>query len=109
MKKLAVFFDGTWNSEDQHTRDGRACPTNVTKLFEATLPDGIQNSPQIVHYVQGVGTRKSERLRGGGFGFGISDNIKEGYKFLVSNYEQGDQIYIFGLREAPIPLFWPPR
>lgn len=37
-KKLVVFFDGTWNRADQHTKDGKACPTNVVKLFEATLP-----------------------------------------------------------------------
>jgi uncharacterized protein (DUF2235 family) len=96
-KKLAVFFDGTWNSADQRTKNGQPCPTNVTRLFEATLPSDEQNQlRQIVHYIQGVGTRKFERMRGGGFGYGISDNIKEGYKFLVSNYEQGDEIYIFG-------------
>jgi hypothetical protein len=95
-KKLVVFFDGTWNSADQHTRDGKACPTNITKLFEATLPQDEDSVPQIVHYVQGIGTRKIERIRGGGFGYGISDNIKEGYRFLVSNYDPGDEIYIFG-------------
>ena len=95
-KKLGVFFDGTWNRADQVSRSGEPSPTNVTKLFEATLPHDGQGRPQIVHYVQGVGTRRSERLRGGGFGLGISDNIKEGYRFLVSNYEPGDDIYIFG-------------
>ncbi len=96
MKKLAVFFDGTWNTADQLAVNGLPCPTNVVKLFEATLPDDNQNNPQIVHYVQGIGTRKLERIRGGGFGYGISDNIKEGYRFLVSNYELGDEVYIFG-------------
>jgi uncharacterized protein (DUF2235 family) len=95
-KKLAVFFDGTWNSADQHAKDGQPCPTNVSRLFEATLPKDEHNHPQIVHYVQGVGTRTGERVSGGGFGYGISDNIRDGYKFLVSNYEQGDEIYIFG-------------
>ena len=95
-KKLAVFFDGTWNKADQCAKDGQPCPTNVTKLFEAILPCGAKNQPQLVHYIQGVGTRKLERMLGGGFGYGISDNIKEGYKFLVSNYEQGDEIYVFG-------------
>ncbi|MHC1743112.1 MAG: DUF2235 domain-containing protein [Syntrophobacteraceae bacterium] len=95
-KKLVVFFDGTWNREDQHRADGRSCPTNVAKLFEATLPDDPNGSPQIVHYVRGVGTRASQRLRGGGFGMGISENIMEGYRFLVSNYEPQDEIYIFG-------------
>ncbi|MCX7004763.1 MAG: DUF2235 domain-containing protein [bacterium] len=97
MKKLAVFFDGTWNSSDQHTEKEQPCPTNMAKLFEATQPNSAQNEvPQIVHYIQGVGTHKLERIRGGGFGFGISDNIKEGYKCLVSNYEKGDEVFIFG-------------
>ena len=95
-KKLAIYFDGTWNTADQHTKDGLSCPTNVSKLFAATLPHDNQNNHQIVHYVRGVGTRKLERIRGGGFGYGISDNIKEGYRFLVSNHEPGDDIYIFG-------------
>jgi uncharacterized protein (DUF2235 family) len=89
-KKLAVFFDGTWNRADQPH------PTNITKLFEATESEDEFLTPQIIHYVRGVGTRRSERVKGGGFGFGISDNIKDGYKFLVSNYNPGDQIYIFG-------------
>lgn len=96
MKKLAVFFDGTWSREDQHDRNGHSCPTNITKLFEATLPADTRDHAQIVHYVRGIGTKRTERLRGGGFGYGISDNIKEGYRFLVSNYEAGDAVYILG-------------
>ncbi|MBM3227110.1 MAG: DUF2235 domain-containing protein [Candidatus Tectomicrobia bacterium] len=96
QKKLAVFFDGTWNRADQHAQDGQPCPTNIAKLFAATLPHDNQGIPQIVHYVQGVGTRRFERISGGGFGYGISENIKEGYRFLVSNYEPGDDIYLFG-------------
>lgn len=95
-KKLVIFFDGTWNRADQHSKDGKLCPTNITKLFIATLPHDLQGNEQIIHYVQGVGTKTFERIRGGGFGYGISDNIKDGYKFLVSNYEDGDDIYIFG-------------
>jgi uncharacterized protein (DUF2235 family) len=95
-KKLVVFFDGTWNSADQHSKDGKLCPTNVAKLFIATLTHDLLQNEQIIHYVKGVGTKKLERISGGGFGYGISDNIKDGYQFLVSNYEDGDDIYIFG-------------
>jgi len=96
IKKLVVFFDGTWNSADQHSRDGKLCPTNITKLFIVTLPHDLQQHEQIIQYVQGVGAKRFERFIGGVFGYGISDNIKDGYKFLVSNYEDGDEIYIFG-------------
>ena len=95
-KKLVIFCDGTWNWPDQKTVDGRPCPTNVLKLFEATMPYDQGGNPQIVHYVEGVGTRWGERLRGGGFGYGISDNIKNAYCFIVSNYAPGDEIFLFG-------------
>lgn len=89
-KKLVVFCDGTWNKPDQQA------PTNVTKLFEAICQDDVGGVPQIVHYVQGVGTRWFDRVVGGAFGWGISGHIKEGYQFLCSNYEPGDEIYLFG-------------
>jgi uncharacterized protein (DUF2235 family) len=95
-KRLIVFFDGTWNRADQHSSDGRPSPTNIAKLFQATLPGDVDGKIQVIHYIKGVGTRRLERLSGGGFGFGISDNIKDGYSFLVSNYETGDEIFIFG-------------
>jgi uncharacterized protein (DUF2235 family) len=95
QKKLIVFCDGTWNRADQQS-DGKPCPTNVLRLFEATLSDDADGAPQITHYIEGVGTRKMERLWGGGFGYGISDNIKNAYSFIVSNYEKGDKIFLFG-------------
>lgn len=95
-KRLVVFCDGTWNKEDQKTRDGRPCPTNVLRLFELTRIGDGDNCPQIVHYVRGVGNRWDERVTGGGFGLGISDNIQGAYQFLVSNYEDGDEIFLFG-------------
>lgn len=92
-KKLVIFCDGTWNSAD-HTGGN----TNVFRLFQAVKPydRGRPPHPQVVHYTRGVGTRKQERIRGGGFGFGISENIKDAYAFIVSNYERGDEIFLFG-------------
>ena len=90
-KKIAVFCDGTWNQAS-------VARTNVVKLFQATQHYDMENppNPQIAHYLKGVGTRREEWLRGGAFGYGISDKIKEGYSFIVSNFEQGDKIYLFG-------------
>lgn len=95
-KKLIVFCDGTWNKPDQRDDDHRPCPTNVAKLFEATASHDHTGAPQLATYVQGVGTHWYDRLLGGAFGFGISENIKEGYRFLCSNYVPGDEIYLFG-------------
>ncbi len=95
-KKIVVFCDGTWNSEDQKTRDGVPCPTNVLRMLEATKSAGEDGDIQIVHYIEGLGTRRWERLLGGGFGFGISDNIKDAYRFIVSNYDPGDRLFLIG-------------
>jgi uncharacterized protein (DUF2235 family) len=95
-KNIVVFCDGTWNREDQKGADHKVCQTNVAKLFEATCPFDAEGNPQVLHYLRGVGTRRRERVTGGGFGLGISDNIKEAYKFICSNYQPGDKIYLFG-------------
>ncbi len=95
-KNIIIFCDGTWNKPDQTSRDHKPCPTNVAKLFEAVCPYDANGIPQIVHYVPGVGTSWNDRIKGGGFGYGISDNIKSGYKAICSNYEAGDRIFLFG-------------
>jgi uncharacterized protein (DUF2235 family) len=95
-KRIIVFCDGTWNSADRHTKDGRPCPTNVLRLFEATCHGGKDGTPQVAHYVGGVRTHKWDKLIGGAFGWGISANIKDAYSFIVSNYEVGDEIFLFG-------------
>jgi uncharacterized protein (DUF2235 family) len=94
MKRLVIFCDGTWNalSSQYHT--------NVVMAAQAVLPqsDGIA---QIVYYNEGVGTtylvsRKWEQRLAGAFGLGLFDKIADAYRFIVFNYEPGDEIYIFG-------------
>ena len=36
------------------------------------------------------------RLIGGAIGEGLADNVQEAYSFLVSNYVEGDEIYLIG-------------
>lgn len=95
-KKLIVFCDGTWNTADEKDQQGNPCPTNVSKLFRATEAEDFNANPQIVHYVQGVGTHKDDKIWGGAFGMGISQNILDGFQFICSNYEPGDEIFLFG-------------
>ena len=94
-KRLIVCCDGTWNRPDQ-MESGIAAPTNVAKIALAVLRDAPDGPPQLLHYHAGVGTRRFERLRGGAFGFGISRNVRDCYRFLVENYEPGDELYLFG-------------
>ena len=37
-----------------------------------------------------------DRFTGGAFGEGIEANIRELYRFIVYNYEPGDDLYFFG-------------
>lgn len=96
MKKLILCCDGTWNTADQKT-DGELCPTNVTKLGLRIAQHDAQGVPQVVYYHQGVGTGNwLDRVSGGAFGHGLEDNVYAVYRFLISNYEPGDQIFLFG-------------
>ena len=95
MKRIAVFCDGTWNSADQAS-NGAPCPTNVVKLAVRVERRGGGVS-QVSSYGQGVGTGGSlDRLTGGAFGRGLDDNLYSAYRFLMLNYEPGDEIFLFG-------------
>jgi hypothetical protein len=93
-KRLVLCCDGTWNRPDQ-ARDGRPCPTNVTKVAMAVARDG-DGIEQRVFYQPGVGTAARERLRGGAFGWGLSKGVQDVYRFVVDNYEPGDELFFFG-------------
>lgn len=87
-RKLILLFDGTWNNKRDRT--------NVTHMKEAVISSGEDDAEQVCFYDAGVGTQWYDRLTGGAFGYGLSENIREGYKQLVSTYKAGDEIYVFG-------------
>lgn len=98
MRRLIVCADGTWNSPDQELDDyDIRKPSNVVKLSRAIKPKTSNGISQIVFYDTGVGTHNFlDKFVGGATGVGLSDNIIQGYRFLVNNYEEGDEIYLFG-------------
>lgn len=85
MKRIALYLDGTWNDPDDMT--------NVRRLFDVTAQ---QPGVQLAKYWRGVGTKWNQRLRGGAFGMGLTKNVRDAYEWLVDQYEDGDQIYLFG-------------
>jgi len=92
MKRLIVCLDGTWNKPDQEEEI-----TNVVKIMRALKPGDDNGVAQIAFYDMGVGTGGPiDRIRGGALGRGLEDNIKDGYRFLANNYDDGDEIYLFG-------------
>jgi Uncharacterized alpha/beta hydrolase domain (DUF2235) len=102
VRQLIICCDGTNNN-----LTGRSTDTNVTRLCELLDPDR-QN--QLLYYDPGVGnpgelpgatvgdqiSRTFERLYGLVFGKGIYENIAEAYRFLMRNYQPGDQIFLYG-------------
>ncbi|MHA3022724.1 DUF2235 domain-containing protein [Mycobacterium sp. BMJ-28] len=89
-KSLVVCCDGTWNTPDQKS------PTNVVKTALAVADADQGGREQRVFYHRGVGSGPRERLRGGAFGYGLSRDVRDTYRFLVQNYEPGDRLYFFG-------------
>lgn len=88
MKRLALFLDGTWNDPDDQT--------NVRELHDQVVAGTVDGVPQLKYYRKGVGTEWYNRLVGGTVGAGLSDNVRHAYNWLVSNYEENDEIFIFG-------------
>jgi|KBSSwiStaDraftv2_1062776.scaffolds.fasta_scaffold201436_1 uncharacterized protein (DUF2235 family) len=87
-KRLALFFDGTWNEPADHT--------NVRRLRLMLADWGRDGVPQESFYDEGVGTRWYDRLSGGAFGAGLPDNVRNGYRWLIERYNAGDEIFVFG-------------
>ncbi|CBL45042.1 Hypothetical protein HDN1F_14590 [gamma proteobacterium HdN1] len=89
-KRIVICSDGTWNTPDQK-------PTNVVKLVRSILPRAYDGRHQVVFYDQGIGTGDlMDRYMGGIFGYGMEQNVLDAYRFLVHNYEEGDDVYFFG-------------
>jgi uncharacterized protein (DUF2235 family) len=87
-KRLALFFDGTWNIPETNT--------NVWRLYLMLADAGADGVPQKKFYDEGVGTHWFDRLTGGLFGFGLSENVRAGYRWLMEHYNPGDEIFLFG-------------
>ena len=94
-KRLVLCCDGTWNRPDQEC-DGAPCPSNVVKMALAVAGGSQLDTEQRVYYQRGVGTNWDERIRGGVFGWGLSRGVKNVYRFVVDNYEPGDELFFFG-------------
>lgn len=105
-KNIVLLLDGTSNeiSSDR---------TNILRLYGALE----KSEAQLVYYDPGVGTfgaenawsrfwRRAHEVWGLATGWGLDQNVKEAYRFLVENYDSGkrsggkdeerDCIYIFG-------------
>lgn len=88
-RRLIVLFDGTWNKAKTHT--------NVERLWKLVAPVDPSGIEQKCLYIPGVGVKPGiTHLLGGAFGLGLSANIEQGYGWLAQNWNDGDEIWLFG-------------
>jgi uncharacterized protein (DUF2235 family) len=97
-KNIVLCLDGTNNEYGPRN-------TNVARLFE--LLDKDDPARQVAFYDPGLGTFSASPLLnaaarsvmkglGLAFGLGLTANLKDAYRFLMSTYEPGDRVYVFG-------------
>ncbi|KAI5367831.1 hypothetical protein Slin15195_G029640 [Septoria linicola] len=94
-KKLIVCCDGTWMDRDNGYKKGKLQnPSNVTRIARAMMSEDDAKHPQIVYYQSGIGTGIGlyDQILGGGTGLGLSENIREAYGFLGTNYSPDDHL-----------------
>ncbi len=97
MKRIAIFCDGTWNTPDI-LEGGKSCQTNVVRMANALSQRSKDGTAQLLYYDTGIGSEGSliARTYDGATGTGITNNILQAYRFIIQNYEQGDELYFFG-------------
>jgi uncharacterized protein (DUF2235 family) len=83
-----MFLDGTWDTPDDNT--------NVWRSRLLVRDTDAAGNAQDAYYEEGVGTKRFERLRGGALGRGLDANLRNAYQWLMSRYDDGDEIYLFG-------------
>ena len=79
---IGCFLDGTFNAVDDNT--------NVWRLKSLCAKDK-DGADQLVYYAKGV-----NGFWGGVFGKGLDDVIRGAYEWLIDQYADGDEVFIFG-------------
>jgi uncharacterized protein (DUF2235 family) len=88
-KNIVVLCDGshgTWNDPNSKS--------NVYLLYKELLE---RDSQQHVTYMDGIGTGELalNYLLEGAIALSLGNKIKEGYKYIISHYNPGDDIWLF--------------
>jgi uncharacterized protein (DUF2235 family) len=100
MRNIVICCDGTGNEISENI-------SNVLKLYRCLRKTEKTTPRQLVFYDPGVGTlarpdpwhklkQDFSAILGLATGYGLDDKVLASYQFLVHNYQDGDQIYLFG-------------
>ena len=100
VRNVIVCCDGTGNEIGENI-------SNVLKLYRVLRKTEKTAPRQVVFYDPGVGTlarpdpwtkfrQDSKAVFGLATGYGLDENVLRAYRFLVQNYEDGDEIFLFG-------------
>lgn len=101
MKHLIYLIDGTWVFAGRLL--GESKYSNIYHLSNAFNYSDANGSPQIIHYIRGIGSTKGiRRYSSGGFGYAINENIQDIYLNICANFEPGDKVYIFGFSRGAV-------
>jgi uncharacterized protein (DUF2235 family) len=92
-KRLVVCADGTWNRPEADLE--KDYPTNVLKFARSIKPVTSTWTEQQVFYDWGVGSYYGS-VSGGITGKGVHKNIMDAYRYIIQNYTDGDEIFLFG-------------
>jgi len=96
-RNVVICCDGTANEFARHN-------TNVVKLYSALAHDPAR---QVTYYHPGLGTmepagalttfaRKITKLLGMAVGYGLANDIRDAYVFLMNNFQEDDKLFLFG-------------
>src|SRR5258708_30568096 len=99
-RNIVICCDGTGNEISENI-------SNVLKLYRCLRKTGKTEPRQLVFYDPGVGTlarpdpwhklkQDFSAILGLATGYGLDEKVLQSYQFLVHNYREGDQIYLFG-------------
>ena len=100
-KRLALFLDGTTDKSEGNT--------NVWRARSLCAAKDKDDREQRIYYAAGVGTQLGEIARGEVFGYGIDDQVVDAYGWLVENFEDGDEIFVFGFSRGAFAVAQPFR
>jgi len=96
-RNIVICCDGTANEFAQDN-------TNVVKLYYVL---NHHSAEQVTFYHPGLGTmepagalttvsRSVTKLLGKALGYGLANDIRDAYSFLMENYEEHDRLFLFG-------------